>query len=176
LRPANYTVIAAVACCACCLGAVPSFILSSDFNLLGRLAGVGVFVVAYAAAVYTPLFASWWSRPRIRRALMIGYAARAGASIVFPFGMFLDLWCGMLSAKITGLYGARDSATFVQVFATTVIQGIVLHGPLACFVLFLYAVIPDRLDDDEPRGHAFEVIPLAKPSPAPAAPVEPDRR
>jgi hypothetical protein len=171
-------VLAIIACGACCAAAVPSFLWSGRVNLPGRLAGVAVFVVAYVIVVHTSTFARAWARRRVRRAVVIGYAVRAGVSAVFPIGMFLDLWPGMLSAHITGLAASRYNGTFAQVFATTVIQGILLHGPLICFILLVYAIVPASLqeNDDEPQGHAFEVIPIARATPAPSGSVEAQSR
>ena len=167
-RQWSYSLAAVIVCGA---ATIPSFIWSSGCHVVARASAVMLFVIAYGAVVHTPLFWRVWSNRRWRRAVQVGYGARVFVSVAFPLGLIADLFPGMISASITGL-DARSfaSASFGIVFLTTVIQGMLLHVPLAVLIVmvhwFLTAI---RFAAEEPTGRAFEVIPIAQVRPAPSS-------
>lgn len=143
----------------CCCGALPSILWSMDFDLAGRLAGIGVFAAAYAIVPHTLTFKALWSKRRMRLAIQIGYGVRTGISLGFPVGMMIDLMPGLWSMSITGMKPTAAASAFELVFATTLLQGAFLHMILGCFIGIVYGVMAwFNLQGEDTTGRGFEVI------------------
>src|SRR5215207_8498382 len=85
----------------CVVSAAPSFVWASqEFNRYAMVVGVALFIVAYTALTSTAAFECFHNRPFVRRTLYIGYGARMLASVLFPLGMGLDVFPGMLSFSL----------------------------------------------------------------------------
>lgn len=137
----------------CAFAAGPSFFMGGGLGnwrtsaVLGMVVGVLVFVIGYSALEFTTAIQEKMAKPVARRAAWIAYLTRVGISIVFPVGIFVDVFCGIfavgISSAVTGIQGGpprfqegpdvSTSVEFFQFMFTTVVQGILLN-----LVLFAY--------------------------------------
>ncbi len=138
----------------CTLCAVPSFIVGLSITN-GRydamLTGIVIFSVGYTLLDYGTAQQAWRSRKIIRRTLRTTYGTRIAITILFPIGYVLDLFCGMLSIRLTqAIAGTEFTAgrpamdTFANVLLTTLIQGSIMNivlGIYGVLVLILLGVV-----------------------------------
>ncbi|MFN3192066.1 MAG: hypothetical protein ACE361_16260 [Aureliella sp.] len=143
----------------CVVSAAPSFGWgltigqTSLGEILGMLAGIAVFVVVYSLSEFTDAVRRMKANTDLRRALRIGYITRIAISILFPVGLFLDMFVGIFSVRIVtvsasalgfmenggGDFGAGNDFGFF--FATTLVQGVFLNCILFAYMLVVYAII-----------------------------------
>jgi len=123
----------------CSISAAPSFLWAlGEYSRPAMATGVAVFILFYTVATSTQSFHRFSRRPFIRRTLYIGYGLRVACSIVFPLGMILDLFPGLLSVFIVqqGLF--LHGRSFVPTLVTTLIQGAFVNVVLGLFMLIVY--------------------------------------
>lgn len=138
----------------CAFAAGPSFFFGGGMGgwrtpaVVGMVIGVLIFVVGYTALEFTTAIQEKMAKPVSRRAAWIAYLTRVGISIVFPVGIFVDVFCGIfavgISSAVTGIQSGiephvREAPNipaleeFFQYMFTTVVQGVLLN-----LVLFAY--------------------------------------
>lgn len=116
------------------------------------LLGIFTFVLVYTFVECHPAVQrKLKSDPALRLATKIGYGTRVGISILFPIGIGVDIWVGMLAVTITGWGGARFGRSskvsnfwaeeFFSFYITTIVQGILLNLILLGYLLVVYAII-----------------------------------
>ncbi len=124
----------------CSVSAAPSFLWAmSEYSRPAMLTGVVIFILLYTATTSTQAFHRFSRRPFVRRTLYIGYGLRVLCSLLFPLGMLIDLWPGLLSVFISELFFSGASS-FVFTLVTTLLQGTFLNIILGMFMLILYAL------------------------------------
>jgi hypothetical protein len=144
----------------CVISAVPSFLWGLSTlayqQWLAMILGVATFVVGYVwLDVHT---AKWDLRQNSRwmSVVRIGYWTRIVCSLVLPVGMFLDLWCGMLSYGVAesiwnvarsvfggGGFGVQEGQqqSFLFCYFMTLLQGVTLNVFLAGYMLVIAGFI-----------------------------------
>lgn len=140
----------------CVISAVPSFIWGlgtvAREQAMAMILGVLTFILIYVVADLRSSHESWRRSPRWVFVLRIGYWTRIVCSIVFPLGMFLDLWCGMLSATILSQFAmlllpgsldmlSQGQHSFVFCYLLTLLQGVTLNVFMAGYMLVVAGVI-----------------------------------
>lgn len=124
----------------CGISATPSYIwASAEFNRPAMACGVAVYILLYTAVSMTPTVARLEMRPFVRRTLRIGYITRLVISIVFPVGMAVDLFPGLLSYSLVGAF-LGEQRDFVFTFLTTLVQGVFVNIVLGIYMLLVYGV------------------------------------
>lgn len=128
----------------CGISSAPSFFLASlVFNhpsqIAAMLIGIVLFILAYTTISVQPSVERVKRRPFVGRTLYIGYGARIALSAIYPIGVFVDLWCGIVALAITGL-DDRTNESFAVVLLTTLVQGMVLNALLMIFMMLVYSV------------------------------------
>ena len=138
----------------CAISAAPSFFWGCGLHHGGEhigamLSGIAVFVLAYTAAEGTSSYRLLVLQPYVRRTLLIGYGTRLALSILFPLGLALDMFVGIISLSIVNavhieelsLVGQESGGpAFLAVFLTTIVQGGLLNALLFVYMLCLYAI------------------------------------
>ncbi len=105
-------------------------------------AGILCFVLAYAFIGAHPRVHRWSQRTDIRLTLRIGYLTRMAISVIFPVGMAVDVYPGLLaSVFVTETLGISDAETFLPVFLTTIVQGILLNVMLILFMALVFPIV-----------------------------------
>lgn len=118
------------------------------------IAGIVVFIVLYVLVERTQRVQRILSWRFARRTAWIGYGTRIAASIIFPIGMFPDVFCGMFSLGFSGwLFGGNtmmalrsEQTTFDESYAmvftefmlTTIVQGVLLNVVLFGYMIFVF--------------------------------------
>jgi hypothetical protein len=138
----------------CGLSAAPSFFWGGVvgnmqvLQIIAMICGICTFIVGYTLAEYTRFAQDLNSQPLVRRTLRIGYGTRIAISILFPVGLFLDMYVGVLSIQTTGLLfsinigqSQADFFTFLGFYLTTLIQGVYLNVLLVCYMLVVYRLV-----------------------------------
>lgn len=135
----------------CGVSAGPSFVFALGLTtgvspideILGMLAGIFCFVLAYTFAELRPATQRLMSDRRIRLTARIGYGIRVAMSIAFPISMFVDLWIGLISVGITSSFhtAGEPPGGFLWHFVTTIVQGILLNIVLLALMLFIYVIV-----------------------------------
>lgn len=145
----------------CTVAAGPSFFIGGGIGnwrtpeVLGMIVGILIFVAGYSAIEFMPQTRSAMAERAKRRAARIAYISRMGISILFPVGVFVDLYCGiaslglasMLTGGAMGGFGnsANDSShaafRFFTFLLTTVIQGTLLNILVFTFMAIVYGVL-----------------------------------
>ena len=138
----------------CSLCAVPSFIVGfgvTNGRYGAMLTGIMIFSVCYTLLDYGTARQPWRSRKLIRRTLRTTYGTRIAITILFPIGYVLDLFCGMLSIRLTQAIAGTEFTTdgpglhtFANVLLTTLIQGSIMNivlGIYGALVLALLGVV-----------------------------------
>ena len=141
----------------CYVSAVPSFwaglMTGSTFaHVSAMVLGILCFVVAYTYADVTYIRHAISQNRRLRTALRIGYGTRLVISIIVPVGLMVDLWFGILSIGIVSHFTgpimqmradsvADPAQVFPAVFATTLIQGVLVNIVPAGYMAAVYAVL-----------------------------------
>ena len=160
-------------CLICGVCAIPSFslgmFLGSDLTRVSAMvAGTVCFGVIYGAVdvLHGRKIAN--SNSRLSKALRIGFITRMGVSIIFPIGMLIDLFPGMVSlAAVQFLFGQSlmtfepielpptPAVVFASVFVATLIQGLFMNVILAAYVAVLYRLTrapPARVSREDSVG------------------------
>jgi len=138
----------------CVFAAGPSFYFGGAMGgwrvhtVVGMVIGVLFFVIGYTALEFTATVQKSMAKPVSRRAAWIAYLTRVGITVIYPVGLFVDVFCGivavLISSGVTGIQGGPQSnfpdppnvsalAEFFQYMFTTVVQGVLLN-----LVLFAY--------------------------------------
>ena len=140
----------------CVISAAPSFFwgLASVAREQGlaMILGVLTWILLYVVADLRSANESWRRSPRWVFVLRIGYWTRIVCSIIFPLGMFLDLWCGMLSVTILGQFAifflpgspdvlSQGQHSFVFCYLLTLLQGVTLNAFMAGYMLLVAGII-----------------------------------
>ena len=148
---------------ACGIAAAPSFFFGS--NLVhrsgiiaacgGMIDGIIVFIVLYVFAERTQRVQQILSWRFARRTAWIGYGTRVAASIFFPVGIFVDVFCGVFSVSISNWFlgagqinfrdrsfvsGEDQIAVFAEFMLTTIVQGILLNVVLFGFMILVFGI------------------------------------
>lgn len=129
----------------CSVSALPSFYLGariSDGQVAAMVLGVLVFALGYTVLDYQT------ANNRIRQyrltsvTLRVVYVTRMLLTLLFPVGMSVDGFCGVLSLGLTEtLFGSTAVKTFPGAFLTTLTQGAILNFALALYGLLVVGVI-----------------------------------
>ncbi len=139
----------------CGISAAPSFVIAFDglrvVSITAMLSGIMTFVIGYTLVECHPAIQrKLASDSALRRAVLIGYGTRIGISIIFPVGIVLDFFVGILATGITGwqpdrtiALGEMESASFdfFIFYVTTIVQGLLLNVVLFGYLLIVYAII-----------------------------------
>lgn len=117
------------------------------------LLGVGIFIALYTWADQATQSRSWRHVFPVPLTLKIGYVTRIVISIIFPIGIFLDLFCGFLSVGIVQAVlpslrspssdsgGLESSAGFFGALIITLVQGVVLNIVLLGYASIVFGII-----------------------------------
>lgn len=137
-----------------CYGcAIPSFLWgvmvgSKQVHVEAMLSGIFCFVVAYAIAEANEAVYQFRLLPHVNATLKVGFGLRLLISLLFPVGMFFDLWLGMVSVSTCERLLGRGPdpvnvnsgppEDFAAFFVTTIIQGLLINAVLVAFMLVVY--------------------------------------
>ena len=135
----------------CGLSAAPSFFWGCTLHhatehISAMLCGVGVFVLLYTALECSSVYRQLIDAPHVRRTLLIGYGTRLLMSLLFPVGLTLDMFLGVIAVSLVETamsipYGSDASRlTFAVVFVTTLVQGVLLNLVLVAYMALIFAV------------------------------------
>lgn len=160
----------------CTVSAAPSFIVAANgFHRGAMVLGVCLFILGYTAATSTEAFERFHRRPFMRRTLYIGYGGRMVLSVLFPIGMGVDMFPGMLSVSFVRNVLQLTPESFLGTLATTCVQGTLLNLILVVFMSVVQAFQRAFLrPPEEPRGFAV-LMPAQPVEVAPAAAQAPVR-
>jgi hypothetical protein len=136
----------------CGLSAGPSFVIAlggfdDPAEILAMLAGIGCFIVGYAAVSSTRWAQRRRRRPFVLTTLKIGYGTRIflSAASALAFGgalypIFPDMWIGFIGTEfVTEALGLEDETT-LWVFTTTIVVGAMWNVVLALYMLIIHGV------------------------------------
>lgn len=136
----------------CAISAAPSFfwgcaLHAEPQHLAGMVCGILFFVLAYTVIECTHYYHQIMSLPHVHRTAVLGFGTRILISVIFPIGLFVDMFTGTWSVALVqdlfpasqGFSHGRAAASFLQVFTTTIVQGALLNGLLLIYMLFLYS-------------------------------------
>lgn len=119
----------------------------------GVTSGIAAFAFAYWGALQWDEVRKWCRKPRVRRALAIGYWTLFGVHVFFPVGFFLNVLIGSIGIEIvTGTsQTSLASVPTVRVFLITLTHGALLHVGLAVWiaVVFPFVTVTTKTDLDE---------------------------
>jgi len=136
----------------CGLSAAPSFFWGCTLHhgtehISAMLCGIGIFVLAYTALECSDVYRQVISAPYVRRTLQIGYGTRLLLSLLFPLGLGLDVFLGLIAvglvqATMSVPYGAGQASAvpFGVVLLTTLVQGVLLNLVLVAYMALVFAV------------------------------------
>ena len=145
----------------CGIAAGPSFYFGGGIGgwcgpeVLGMIVGILIFVAGYSLIEFTPQIQSAMAQRAKRRASRIAYISRMAISILFPIGVFVDLYCGIFSLGLTSAITGGDwtglrqpnaethstTARFLTFLLTTMIQGVLLNILLFAYMLIVYGFL-----------------------------------
>ena len=145
----------------CFVAAGPSFFFGAGIGgwripeIAGMIAGILIFVAGYSGIEFLPQIQSAMAQRAKRKSTRIAYITRMGISILFPIGVFIDMYCGIvslsLSAALTGAEGpmlggssSRSEAVlfrFLHFLLTTLIQGTLLNIIVFAYMLVVYGFL-----------------------------------
>jgi hypothetical protein len=146
----------------CAVSAAPSFVLAmmaepGRFDLAGMITGILTAIAIYTWATGTPFVASLQASRRAARALRIGYLVRMFLSALFPLGMIIDFWSGVLSGSLVDVVAGGTITRSIQsgarvgfgiTLSVTLLQGVVLNLFGFMFMWIVYLLLPRRLDTE----------------------------
>ncbi|MGI9474249.1 MAG: hypothetical protein ACR2NZ_22095 [Rubripirellula sp.] len=132
----------------CVISALPSFVVGmaiSQNQIAAMVIGILIFAFGYTWADYATAKMPFRQNRRVSRTLKIAYGTRIAVSIIYPIGLFLDMFCGMLSVSLTQVVSdvqLRDGGAmgFAATLFTTLVQGVVLNVVLAVYASLVYAI------------------------------------
>ncbi|MAI70661.1 MAG: hypothetical protein CMM01_07095 [Rhodopirellula sp.] len=129
----------------CSVSAVPSFYLGVGVSD-GQIAAMGLGVLFFAVG-YTFLDCKTATRP-IRQIRLVSitlrlvYATRMIITVLFPIGLFVDMFCGILSVGCTeSIFGSSVIKTFPGALFTTLVQGVILNVVLVLYGLLVVGAV-----------------------------------
>lgn len=145
----------------CCVAAGPSFYFGGGIGgwrspeVLGMLFGILIFVAGYSLIEFMPQIQSAMAQRAKRRASRIAYISRMGISILFPIGVFVDLYCGIVSVGLAGMITGGEfngmgrsmrptdppTFRFLTFLLTTIIQGTLLNILVFAYMLIVYGFL-----------------------------------
>ena len=138
----------------CAISAAPSFfwgcaLHAQPQHLAGMVCGILFFVALYTLIECTHYYHQIMSLPHVHRTALVGFGTRVLISVIFPIGLFVDMFTGTWSVALVqemfpdaGSLGRAGAAvSFLQVFITTVVQGTFLNGLLLIYMLVIYSVL-----------------------------------
>lgn len=130
----------------CSISAGPSFVWGYDMirgnHVQGMVLGVLIFIVLYVVGDYLTRRTAFRKNPYVRRTLLIGYWTRLVVSIIFPVGLAIDLWAGMISVPLSGMAGYNEPGYGVlQVTWTTLVTGAVVNVFVFVYMLVVYGIL-----------------------------------
>lgn len=143
------TVIAAIRWSLICgISAVPSWVIAyrATYEVIGGMVtGIIIFVIGYTVLDVRTRKHPLRQRPDVKTTLTITYGTRMAISILFPLGMFADIFCGIVAVGATEwLFNSASfdapSQGFMPTLVTTLIQGVLLNCVLAGYGLVVYAI------------------------------------
>ncbi len=134
----------------CVVSAAPSFFWGCGLHarpehIAAMLAGVFVFVLAYTAIECTHYYHQVITLPHVHRTALIGYGTRILISLIFPIGLTVDMFTGIVSVSLVEsvLTGYRavdgESQSVLGVFLTTLLQGLLLNLLVFGYMLLVYS-------------------------------------
>ena len=145
----------------CSIAAGPSFVMGFELAMhqqpaaaiIGMILGVIAFIAIYVIAERTRRVRRIMSKRHAVRTAWIGYGTRSFISIVFPLGLSIDIFCGLFSwGFVAAVRGnemgfaphqsnvASPLVVFVQFFATTIVQGVLLNFVLIGYMLVVFGI------------------------------------
>lgn len=119
------------------------FALVGGASPAGVLSGIAAFALAYWSALQWDEVRSWCRKPRVRRALAIGYWTLFGVHVFFLLGFYVNILIGSIAIRIvtgTSLTSLASIPT-VQVFLITLTHGALLHIGLATWIIVVYPFV-----------------------------------
>ncbi|MBP86771.1 MAG: hypothetical protein CMJ64_08650 [Planctomycetaceae bacterium] len=138
----------------CAISAAPSFfwgcaLHAEPHQLAAMICGILVFVLAYTLIECTHYYHQIISLPHVHRTAILGYGTRVLISVIFPVGLFVDMFTGMWAVTfVQQLFPnslevghGKSAASFLQVFITTIVQGTFLNGLLLIYMLVVYSIL-----------------------------------
>lgn len=133
----------------CTVSAAPSFfwgcaLHAEPVHLLAMTSGIFVFIVAYTVVECSSFYQQVMTLPDWRRTALIGYGTRVLISIVLPIGATLDMFVGAFSMSLVeslSLFQASERPPFLQVFITTLVQGVLLNIVLLAYMTGVYGIL-----------------------------------
>ena len=160
----------------CGISAAPSFIWARGFDPGGMIVGVFCFILAYTVGTSTAAFQRFQRHRGVRSALRVVYGTRLAMSILFPVGMAVDLFPGMLAIQIVTGHVDPESSSFSATLAITILQGIFLNVLLGLYGMPVYA-IAQAVQKGKPGNNrclccAYDVRGLAGDCPTCGTPIE----
>jgi hypothetical protein len=132
----------------CSISAAPSFFLALGTvgveNVLWMVIGVSFFIVGYVAADGITFQWPFRRRVAVRLSLRITYTIRVAASVLFPVALFVDMFCGILSASFITALGfepmRNPNMPGPIVLLWTLLQGVVLNAVLGVIWTILLGI------------------------------------
>ena len=144
----------------CGIAAGPSFYFGAGIGgfrapeILGMIFGILIFVAGYSAIEFMPQVQSAMAQRVKRRATRVAYITRMGISILFPIGVVIDIYCGLVSVSVSNaLTGGETllrspsaasetpSLRFLSHLLTTLIQGTLLNIVVFAYMLIVYGFL-----------------------------------
>jgi hypothetical protein len=131
----------------CSVCALPSFLFAAPrFNVPAMVVGVVLFIILYTFATSTPAFLRFREKPFVRRTLYIGYVTRVVISIIFPLGMIVDFFPGLISVTTIAVFvdnpragpGLGSAMDFFGTLLTTILQGTLVNAVLGIYMAVVW--------------------------------------
>lgn len=120
------------------------------------IAGIAVFITLYVFIERTQRVQRILSWRFARHTAWIGYGTRITASIIFPIGMFVDIFCGVFSVgfsrwvfggnlmmgpgHVPPNFSGNHALVFSEFMLTTVVQGVLLNVVLFGYMIFVFGI------------------------------------
>lgn len=119
----------------------------TDGLYIPMILGVVTFIALYVVGDYVTRPFSFRRNVLVRRTLKIGYWSRIAISILFPVGMYLDVFAGMLAALLLGVMNSMEtggmaerSEGIVIAYVMTVTTGCIANVFLSLYMLAIYGI------------------------------------
>lgn len=133
---------------------------------MGMSAAIILFIVAYSIVETQPAVRRLMQDPRKRLAARITYGIRMAISIIFPIGVAIDMFIGLISLTLVSPFfqsqsgfGEVGDGTFLMHFVTTMVDGLLMNilvffvmAPIFGLCVLLYRMPPEMSQvPDYPR-------------------------
>ena len=145
----------------CMIAAAPSFFFGGGLGgwrfpeTMGMITGILIFVAGFSSMEFLPSIRSLMRQRAKRKATRIAYITRMVISVVFPIGIFIDIYCGAISVSVSGAvtgvngfamggtnYGSeRPMIRFFTFLLTTLLQGTLLNIILFAYMMIVYGFL-----------------------------------